>query len=72
MKNNGWKVLTLLILAISNVGIFALFEILFRAKSLVFVSNGERYEHVEHQDLSHQNYMMISGCGFTHSRGDCT
>ena len=37
-----------------------------------FVSNGERYEHVEHQDLSHLNYMMISGCGFTHSRGDCT
>lgn len=46
----------------------ALIDRLLPLTNMMMRSNGERYEHIEQQDLSHLNYMMISGCGFPNSR----
>ena len=46
----------------------ALIDRLLPLTSMTMRSDGERYEHVEQQDLSHLCYMMICGCGFPNSK----
>ena len=46
----------------------ALIDRLLPLTSMTMRSNGERYEHVEQQNLSHLRYMMICGCGFPNSK----